>query len=392
MSENIGLKSQETLNTLRTSELFGHVPDGVLVSLRDRVELVQLPAGKTLFNKGESGDGLYLVVEGVLEILSDDVQLALRGPREYVGELALLDDSPRSATVRAKTDVRLLKLHRDDFHHILSTSPEVAAALLRLLGQKIKEDTLHRVAIVRQQEQLQYDLKRAHEIQTAMLPSEDLMLDWIHLAGKSQPAAVVGGDYYDYFHLSDGCVSLAIGDVVGHGFYSSLLVAIVSSTLRLQMEIDADPSSVIAALHKVVRNYRHTRMLMTFSYLEFFPADHAFTLINAGHPYPYLYREGQWTTLELDSLPLGTRIQEQPASIRVEWTPGDRLFLYSDGVVEAQNDKEEQYGFDALERFLYKHVSLSPEDMVSALYEELDRYGNGLPLEDDLTVVVVAFL
>jgi CRP-like cAMP-binding protein len=67
-----------------------------------------------------TGDGLYLVVEGVLEILSDDVQLALRGPRKYVGELALLDGSPRSATIRAKTNVRLLKLHRDDFHRILS--------------------------------------------------------------------------------------------------------------------------------------------------------------------------------------------------------------------------------------------------------------------------------
>ena len=137
---------------------------------------------------------------------------------EHVEELALLDDSPRSAAVQAKTDVRLLKLYQDDFHQILLTSLEVAKARLQLLGQKIKEDTVQRIAMGREQEQLQQDLRRAHEIQAAMLPSKDLILDWVYLTGKSEPAAVVGGDYYDYFRLPDGCVGIAIGDAVGHKF------------------------------------------------------------------------------------------------------------------------------------------------------------------------------
>ena len=151
---------------------------------------------------------------------------------------------------------------------------------------------------------------------------------------------------------------------------SSLLVAIVSSTLRFQVEIDPAPDSVVTALNEVLQNYRHTRMLMTFSCLLISPTAPMLTFINAGHPYPYLHRYdmGTWVALESDSLPLGTHLQVQPMPIQVEWKHGDSLFIYSDGLIEMQNENGEPYGFNSLERFLYQHVSLSPNEMVAALY------------------------
>jgi serine phosphatase RsbU (regulator of sigma subunit) len=374
-------------------ELFTHAPSEVLSSIWDKMEEVRLSAGTVLFNTGDPGDGLYLIIEGKLRIVSGNVLLGTREPGEYVGELALLDDSPRSATVEAITDALLLKLYREDFHHVLTTLPEVVSTLLRLLVQKIRNDTAQHAAILHQQEELQYDLRRAYEIQTAMLPSGNLGLDWVHLAGRSQPAAIVGGDYYDYFQLPDGCVSVAIGDVVGHGFYSSLLVAIVSSALHFQVERDATPVSVHGALNKVVRNYRHTRLLMTFSYMILNPADRTFTLTNAGHPYPFLYRhaECRWTSLQIDSLPLGSLLHQRPEEMTVKWELGDRLFLYSDGLIEAQNELEQIYGGDALEGFLYKNASLTPNEMIARMYEELKDYCGGRPFDDDVTVAVVEF-
>jgi serine phosphatase RsbU (regulator of sigma subunit) len=385
---------EERLNILKTTALFANVPDETLMSLQDKMEAIRLPAGTILFREGEPGDGLYLVVEGRLEIISDDVLIATRGPGEYVGELALVDDAQRSATCRAEGDVTLLKLHRADFQQILKTSSEAANAMLRLLVRKIREDTEQRVGILLREKQLQYDLKRAHEIQTAMLPSEDLRLDWVHLTGKSRPAADVGGDYYDYFLLPTGDVSVAIGDVAGHGFYSGLLVAIVGATLQLQVEIDYSLPAVISSLNKAVRNYRHTRMLMTFSYLLISPSSRTFTVVNAGHPAPYLYRHKtqQWTALVMDSLPLGVNLPISPKRLEIHWQRGDRLFLYTDGLIEARNNKDEPYGFDALESFLDRCASLAPCDMVNALYKEMDNYRGGGPLEDDLTVVVVEFL
>lgn len=387
------LQSKESLDTLKTIELFTHAPSEILSSIWDKMEEVQLSAGKVLFNAGEAGDGLYLIVEGKLGIRSGSVLIGTREPGEYVGELALLDDSPRSATVEAVTDAVLLKLYREDFHQALTTSPQIVRDLLRLLVQKIRNDTQQRAAILHQQEQLQYNLRRAHEIQAAMLPSGHLTLDWVHLTGSSRPAAVVGGDYYDYFTLPDGRVCAAIGDVAGHGFHSSLLVAIVSSALHFQVDREAAPVSVHVALNRVVRNYRHTRLLMTLSYLILNPADCTFTWTNAGHPYPYLYRrrERRWEALEIDSLPLGTLLHQRPEEMTMKWELGDRLFLYSDGVVEAQNDDGQIYGDDALECFLYKYARLTPDEMITRMYEELKDYCGGQPFEDDVTAVVVEF-
>jgi len=387
------LQSKESLDTLKAMELFAHAPSEILSSIWDKMEEVRLSAGTALFNAGDPGDGLYLILEGKLEIHSGSVLIGTRDPGDYVGELALLDDSPRSATVEAITDAVLLKLYREDFHRALTTSPQIVSALLRLLVQKIRNDTQQRAAILHEQEQLQYNLQRAHEIQAAMLPSGNLTLDWVHLTGRSQPAAVVGGDYYDYFPLPDGRVSVAIGDVAGHGFHSSLLVAIVSSALHFQAERDASPDSVHVALNKVVRNYRHTRLLMTFSYMILNPADGTFTWTNAGHPYPYLYRRGErrWTTLEIDSLPLGTLLHQRPEEMTVKWEHGDRLFLYSDGVIETQNQHEQIFGGDALECFLYKYAAQAPSEMITRAYEELKDYRGEQAFDDDVTVVVAEF-
>ncbi len=389
------LSSAELLTILGGTPLFAGAPQDVLSTVGNRMQMLRLSEGDILFNEGELADGLYLVVKGKVAIWSGAVEIRERIEGEYVGELALLDDSPHSAMVRAKTDALLLKLHRDDFQQVLSTSPQVASGLLQILGQKIKQDTVYQIAAVRRQEQHEYDLKRAHEIQTTMLPTGNFSLEWMHLTGKSQPAAQVGGDYYDYFRLPDGRVSVAIGDAAGHGFYSGLLVAVVSSGFDFQMEIDPSPSSVLTALNKIVRNYRHTRMLMTFSYLILDHTDHTLTFANAGHPQPYLYRaeEQRWSALKTDDLPpLGTRLKFRPEPKQISWQPGDRLFLYSDGLTEARGIGEEEYGTNALERFLNDHALHSPRKMITALDAELAAFCSGCPLEDDLTVVVVHLL
>jgi phosphoserine phosphatase RsbU/P len=388
------LKSDELLNILKNTTLFAHVPDEILASIQDKVELVWLPAGSVIISQGESGEVLYLIVEGKVDIFSNGLKVTTCGPGECVGELTLLDDSPRMATIQTQTEACLLKLHRNDFYQALTTSWEVIRAMFRILGQKLRVDTDLRLALIREQEHLQQDLKRANEIQTAMLPREDLKLDWLHLTGKSQPAAVVGGDYYDYFRLPDNRVSLAVGDVAGHGFYSALLVAIVSSALQFQIEIEPDADSVMAALDKVVRNYRHTRMLMTFSYMMFYPTKRVLTFTNAGHPYPYFYRQKtqKWIPLKLDSLPLGALLPHRLKWMQLEWEPGDRLFLYSDGLTDVQNAAEEEFGVNALENFLKAHATVPPAEIIKTLYKTLDKYRRGVPLADDVTAVVVKFL
>jgi len=206
---------------------------------------------------------------------------------------------------------------------------------------------------------------------------------------------MVGGDYYDYFILPDNRVGVAIGDVVGHEFYSGLLVAIVSTGLTFQLELNSNPSAVIESLNKVVRNYRHARMLMSFSYILLDPFSFTLTLTSAGgYPSPYIYHHsvGEWNILETKSPPLGAFPQIVTKSLNVQWEPGDRLFLYTDGVIETQNEDGQEYRASLLEEALNRNVSLPPADMISAMYEELDDYRGNRPFDDDITMVVVEFI
>jgi len=392
-------KLRNVLDVLKSTELFAQAPDLLCASLAEKMEYISVPAGEILFGEGEHGDALYLIAEGEVEVLSNEVNIISRGPGECIGELALLDDLPRSATVVAKTDARLLKLLREDFQQALANSFEVAQAALQTLGRKLRQDIKLWTAAARAHERIQHDLRRARELQMSMLPSEDLALDWLYLTGESRPATEVGGDYYAYSLLPDGRVAIAVGDATGHGFYSGLLVAMVSSVLQFQIEIDPSPEAVLAALNRVVYNYRHKRLLLTFAYGLLAPKQRILTLASAGHPYPYLYqhRQNKWIPLTINSLPLGTKRQlNAPEIISVEWEPGDKLFLYSDGVTDMSNEHGEIYSFDSLEQALHRHATKTPSELKEAIYKELCAYRGKRPVEDefddDVTIVVVEFV
>ena len=379
---------------LRKTELFAQASDALLASLRGHMSLVTLDTGSVLFEQGDTGDALYLIAEGELEVIADGIPIATRTSGECIGEMALLDDSPRSAKVVASKDSLLLELNRHDFHRTLSQFGELTSALFRVLGQRLREDITHDITLIRQQVQFQQDLRRAREIQLAMLPSEPLSLEWLSVCGRSEPATVVGGDYYSHFALPDGRVAVVVGDVAGHGFYSSLLVATVSSVLQLQVRHDPSPVAVHQVLHQTVRNYRHTRMLMTLVYLVLDPVSHSLQMVNAGHHYPYLYRkcDDRWDALEFSTLPLGSLLDADVTVHTEEWQSGDRLFLYTDGVTEMEDAQGNLFGFSGLAQFLSGSQYLAADEMVKHLYASLDEHSGTDAPQDDVTAVAVNFL
>ncbi|MCZ6635469.1 MAG: SpoIIE family protein phosphatase, partial [bacterium] len=120
-----------------------------------------------------------------------------------------------------------------------------------LLG-KLREDVETQVSAGLERERWQQDIKRAHEIQMGMLPSEDLITNTFEISGFCQPATDVGGDYYDYQILNKDQVGVIIGDVTGHGFYSGLFVAMAKTCLHLQARIEDRPTIVRAQPRKTM--------------------------------------------------------------------------------------------------------------------------------------------
>jgi sigma-B regulation protein RsbU (phosphoserine phosphatase) len=369
------------------------MPEALVAKIAHRLEEVTLAAGEVLFNEGEEGDAVYLVVEGKLRVESDGMTLISRVRGDCVGEIALIDDGPRSAAAVADTPVTLLRWERRDFQETLDQDPEVARSLFKMLTGKLREDVKGTVRLERERERWRQDLARAREIQQGMLPDGQLLTDDLEVAGVCEPAAEVGGDFYDYLCLDDGAVGLMVGDVTGHGFYAGLFVAMAKSCLHTQIQLSFEPPQVMAAMRRTLDLSIQRRLLMSCCYVLFEPRARRLHYANAGHPYPYLYRPVDGRMQRLEALdPILGALDAEGARFAVqslEWQPGDLLVMYSDGVTEARNAGGPMFDHGALEACIAEHHEGSAESIKQRILAAVSAHVGDSRHDDDVTLVVV---
>jgi serine phosphatase RsbU (regulator of sigma subunit) len=384
----------DSVSFLKDNTLLAGVPEALARELAGHMRTVRFGRGESIFREGERGDAAYFVVEGAVRIEKKGIQLVKLSRGECVGEFALIDDGPRSANAIAATDAVLLEWRHDDFERAISLNVEVARGIFRYLIGKLRRDVSLQVTAGLERERWQQDIRRAREIQMAMLPQQDLETEELLVAGYCRPAADVGGDYYDYVRLEDGRTGLAIADVTGHGFYAGLLVAMAKSCVHTQAGVDASPGAVIAALNWTVLHSVQSGLLMTACYARLDPARRVLAYTNAGHPYPILYHResGELERLAATDLLLGFPGQEKAAFSVAErpWERGDVLVLFSDGVPEAASADDEEFGESRLERIVVDHRDGSARDIRGAILDAVSRH-TGDKATDDVTVVVAKF-
>ena len=133
------ISTVEKVLFLKSIDLFRALPSEELAQIAEIAEEQAFVAGDPVFAEGEPGDALYLVVEGAVRVHRGDKQLAQLGVRDVVGEMAVLDGEPRSASVTVVKDAALLKIGRDDFRDILSERPEIAMGVMKVLTRRLRE-------------------------------------------------------------------------------------------------------------------------------------------------------------------------------------------------------------------------------------------------------------
>jgi len=378
---------------LNTTPLFAEVPDSFLIQISEIMSELNVKAGETIFCEGDLGDAVYLVVRGTVGIEKKGLKLLTRNSGECFGEFALLDAEPRSASAIAETDVLLLRLERKDFQKIVLQSRELVFGIFKMLTEKLRQDVTMQVEFAREQERVQQDLRRAHEIQIAMLPPEDFNTESIDLSGYCQPAAEVGGDYYDYLLLDDDKLGILICDVTGHGFYSGLFVAMAKSCLHTQVKIDYSPSKVMRAMNRAISLSLKRGLLMSCCYIVIDCRTNILTYSNAGHPCPYHYSLSTNCLEQLsptDNLLLGIRGFEETKFTTEErtWEEGDVLVLYSDGITEAEDTNEEPFGDERLEKIILETSEKSATSIKDCILNALSVHCRGTAQSDDITLVV----
>ena len=353
---------------------------------------IRLSAGETLFEKGDVGDAVYIIRDGILSLTSDDVHLLARRSGECVGEFALIDDEPRSAAAVAETDTVLYKWERESFQQMLSQDTEVARGLFRLLTSKLRQDVETRVKQVTEHERWRQDIARAREIQAGMLPQEDLLRPELEISGYCSPASEVGGDFYDFIEYSPDEVGIIIGDVTGHGFYSGLFVAMAKSCVHTQVRVAHTPAEIMRSMRRALSLSIQRRLLMTCCYVAVDLARGRLNYANAGHPYPYLFSPQSGTFEKLEALdPILGALEEESQSFEVRevgWRPGDLLVLYSDGVLETRDGRGRMFDSAGLERTIRECAGASAVAARDCILSALKRHAGGAPRTDDVTLVV----
>jgi hypothetical protein len=284
------------------------------------------------------------------------------------------------------------------FYIGLSASHVIVILLGGYNSRRVRRETEGEWSVRRQhaKEQLRMrdELRYAREVQLSMLPDTSPELSWLDISAISVPATEVGGDYFDYLPVGENKLAIVSGDVAGHGLASGIVLSAVRAGFTLLRADLGRPSIVLRRLHEVVAQATRRRMLTTASILLFDRIARMATLANAGHPPLILRRsDGTVVALELFSPPLGVRLPIHVAERKVPFGPGDVFVVHSDGVYEARNSSGEHYGLEALEAIVSQvNHGATAEEFRDAIVRDVERFRDGAPQDDDMTVVVVRVL
>ena len=234
------------------------------------------------------------------------------------------------------------------------------------------------------------ELGKAREIQDGLLPKIIPQLKGLEVSGAWQPARVVGGDYFDVVKFSDRKIGICIGDVVGKGISAALLMANLQASFRAFASESMSPSTVCEKLNEVFSNNLARDKFVTFCYCTIDAADHRLTYASAGHCPPLVLR-GSGATLSLNKggTPLGIIPDRKYADTEEQLEPGDRLVLYTDGLTEAMDSAEQEFGEPRLVELGSRNVALSAAELLKTIMKEVSSFSGG-SFQDDFTMVVVA--
>ncbi len=248
-----------------------------------------------------------------------------------------------------------------------------------------------------EKERMRKEMQIAKEIQQTLLPTSVPRVRGLSIDSYYQSAMEVGGDYYDFVDIDDDHFGILIGDVSGKGVAGSLVMAMVKSTVRIEALKNPSPHHVISFLNSILSNDIPEDMFITLFYAVFNLKDYQMSYCCAGHNPAYLFSpsEGRLSSLKPEGSPVGmvlfdekqyaSRLKEEKLYLK----PDDILLLYTDGVTEAKNGGNNQFGTERLEQFIERHGGCAPDEVKSALRAEIESFTGNTPQSDDITFVVL---
>ncbi len=398
--------------------MFETLPETELERLAASMKVRNYSSKAIIFHEGQSGDRFYIILDGEVEAIKalntvDERVLGRRGPGQFIGELSLINrDRLRTASIRTVGPVRLCEMTHNEFDALLNRQPALAYEVIRVLGERLIESETATIKDLREKnqrltelyaalmnaqaqiiekEKLEHELEVARRIQMSILPRNLPQVNGYDFGAVMLPARVVGGDFYDIFQLAGDKIAIMIGDVSDKGMPSAIYMARVHALLYAELNRGSTPVDVLKRVNYYLGQICHTPLFVTVLLGILDISSGEFHYGRAGHELPILARgrdqveqfpiaQGQLLGMLDDPI-----IDEQHVVI----PPGSTVVFYTDGVTDGRNPSEVPFGIRGLIETLKDCITYPAAEICSTLLKRISAYQQGMPQDDDITMVVV---
>lgn len=405
-------------NLLRQVPFFVSLPDEEINLLASSMREIEYPQGAMLFLEGEKAERFFILLEGEVDIYKalgshEERLLGTRGAGSFLGEMSLLsEDQRRSASVLARTPLRLLEMTRVQFDELLHRVPDLAYEMMRVMVHRLSETENTTIRDLREKNErlsqayqelkeaqaqiiekavLDRELAFARRIQQSILPSTTPVLKGFEFGTLMAPSRMVGGDFYDFVPLGDEKLGIAIADVTDKGVPAAIFMAVVRSLLRAEASPSLTPGEVLRNVNRLLLEMNTEGLFATLLYGVLDASTLDFHYVRAGHEHP-LWITAAGNCMEPrphEGQPLGILPDPALDEQTFHLESGNVLLLYTDGMTEEKNVQGSMYGKERLRDSLVQHRHEPAHVLCNRLFEILSTFRASGTQSDDITLVAV---
>jgi sigma-B regulation protein RsbU (phosphoserine phosphatase) len=269
----------------------------------------------------------------------------------------------------------------EDFNLLGVLSNQMVTALT---NARLYVDSLERI-------RLEEEVTMARQIQLDLLPSKPPQIEFGVICAHSTPSRTVGGDYYDFVPVDTRqCLGIVIADASGKGMPAALMIAQIQAIIRSEVYNGNSIATMMRNMNRQIANSTSSEKYVTLFYGEVEQKSGLFSYANAGHNYPILVRkDGEVELLKTGGPVIGAFPFLDYESTSVTLSPDDLLFLFTDGLSEAMDAQGNEYTEDRIRDFLVEHRTLSAQDIVDAILDDVKKFDPSSPPQDDTTIVAM---
>lgn len=299
------------------------------------------------------------------------VALPVRSNRGVVGVLAAADREQRDGGIGtfSQSDVRLLSQ--------FATQAAIALDNARLHREALEKQVMER------------ELALAAMIQRDILPREVPSWEGLEIATLAIPARQLGGDYHTFWDAGDGALGFCLADVSGKSVPAAILVSALHAAIQLLVTEDRDLGEIATELNTHIHRWSSENKFATLVLAIVDREAELIRYVNAGHNPAYVVHEGKLSTIDSNGLPIGLLGMSRYSVQTIPFRPGSMLVVYSDGIIEAENSRDEEFGNDRLERLLIEGEHAPLTELAARIQTEVEQFEAGAPQKDDQTLVLV---